>query len=413
MHAIARPLLSALALAGALALPAPAGEAAPTANKPAPSPKAAPSVPARPTPLLPAARPGAADMPTARPAPEGWLTNYDEALAKAAKENKKVLALVTGSDWCGFCRRLREQIIDKEEFQNFAKDKLVGLYVDMPMRSDMTPEQKAYNRKLAAKLAGDAGVPVTLLLEPDGTLIDRVDGFSPQYVEHLRKALAPVPPLLAAARAGDVAKLRELIEKGADLKETDAFGKTAVETALHRHHPEALALLLEKGAAMDAPGHQPLLEQALAMGAPVAVIRLLLQRGADPNATREDGPTPMHFSVAFYATPEVLQTLAAAGGKYDILDGQKMSLLHVAAMCERLEIAKLLLEKGVDKTLRDSHGHVAADYAEAPALRALLQPPAPAKDAKEAAKGDKGAANEKGANGGDGAEKAVGKPGAK
>jgi len=94
------------------------------------------------------------------------------------------------------------------------------------------------------------------------------------------------------------------------------------------------------------------------------------------------------------------------------LDAQKMSLLHVAAMCGRLETAKFLLEKGADKTLRDGHGRLAADYAQTPALRALLQPPAPAKDAKGAAKDEQSAAGEKGASGGDGAKNAGGKPGA-
>ena len=39
-------------------------------------------------------------------AKEGWLVDLDEAYAISVKEKKPILANFTGSDWCGWCKRM-------------------------------------------------------------------------------------------------------------------------------------------------------------------------------------------------------------------------------------------------------------------------------------------------------------------
>ena len=41
-----------------------------------------------------------------------WQTNYDEALALAKNENKPIVLVFSGSDWCGPCIRLKKTILD-------------------------------------------------------------------------------------------------------------------------------------------------------------------------------------------------------------------------------------------------------------------------------------------------------------
>jgi len=43
----------------------------------------------------------------------GWLVDIDEAYAKAKKTNKPILANFTGSDWCGWCKRLDKDVFNK------------------------------------------------------------------------------------------------------------------------------------------------------------------------------------------------------------------------------------------------------------------------------------------------------------
>ena len=48
--------------------------------------------------------------------PEGWLDDYDAALKKAADENKHIVVDFSGSDWCGWCKRLDKEVFATDEF---------------------------------------------------------------------------------------------------------------------------------------------------------------------------------------------------------------------------------------------------------------------------------------------------------
>lgn len=78
-----------------------------------------------------------------------WLTDVHAALDKARLENKFVLLDFTGSDWCGWCQRLKSEVFDQPEFAAFAQVNLVMVEVDFPHHKPQSPEQKAANDQLA------------------------------------------------------------------------------------------------------------------------------------------------------------------------------------------------------------------------------------------------------------------------
>ena len=43
--------------------------------------------------------------------PAVWTTDYDDALKQAKDENRHVFVFFTGSDWCGWCHRLRDEVL--------------------------------------------------------------------------------------------------------------------------------------------------------------------------------------------------------------------------------------------------------------------------------------------------------------
>ena len=63
-----------------------------------------------------------------------WLTDTKTALEKARQENKAVLLDFTGSDWCGWCMKLKSEVFDQPEFAQFAQANLVLVEVDFPKR---------------------------------------------------------------------------------------------------------------------------------------------------------------------------------------------------------------------------------------------------------------------------------------
>ena len=46
-----------------------------------------------------------------------WVTDYEEAFVKARNENKHVLINFTGSDWCGWCKKLEREVFSQPEFK--------------------------------------------------------------------------------------------------------------------------------------------------------------------------------------------------------------------------------------------------------------------------------------------------------
>lgn len=114
----------------------------------------------------------------ALPAAEGWLTDLDEARKVAVREKKAILIDFTGSDWCGFCIKLRDEVFTTKEFKDFAKN-YVLVELDYPNKKPQPPEVKARNREIQAKF-GVSGFPTVLLMDAQsGDAYGRVSGYSP------------------------------------------------------------------------------------------------------------------------------------------------------------------------------------------------------------------------------------------
>lgn len=121
-----------------------------------------------------------------------WLTDFGKANEIAKELNRPILVNFTGSDWCGWCIKLSNEVFTKEAFQQYANDSLVLLKLDFPRKIPQTPEVKAANEKLARDF-GVEGFPTIVLLDTKGKEINRT-GYQPggaeAYVKHLKELLA-------------------------------------------------------------------------------------------------------------------------------------------------------------------------------------------------------------------------------
>lgn len=145
------------------------------------------------------------------PSPE-WHVDYRTAAEQAAAEHKNLYVLRTGPDWCGPCRRLEKEVLQTEEFKEYASKHLVLLYLDVPRRSPLPQEQQRHNQEIKSKFGFGGGVPSAVLLNPDGQIIGRQRGYgSPSaYMEFLRtgknvrRQRPPAPkPVQRAAKKTD------------------------------------------------------------------------------------------------------------------------------------------------------------------------------------------------------------------
>src|SRR5690606_2500467 len=65
-----------------------------------------------------------------KPENPGWLVNIDEAYEISQKTGKPILANFTGSDWCGWCKKLTATVFSKPEFNEWAEKNVILLELD-------------------------------------------------------------------------------------------------------------------------------------------------------------------------------------------------------------------------------------------------------------------------------------------
>ena len=150
-----------------------------------------------------------------------------------------------------------------------------------------------------------------------GVVIAAAGGWLPDAAH----AAADVPPLVAAAEAGDLAAVRDLLAAGADVGAASVDGATALHWAVHRNLPELVQLLVEAGADIGATNRYGV--QAIALAATngsAVVLEQLLGAGADPNASMPGGETAL-MTAARAGPPDAVRVLLRAGADPNARDG--------------------------------------------------------------------------------------------
>ena len=120
-----------------------------------------------------------------------WLINLEEAVIEAQAMNKPIFVDFTGSDWCGWCKRLISEVFSQSEFIEYAEENLVLLKLDFPKSIQQSEKTKNYNRDLLNKF-GIRGFPTILLLDSNGKEIKRTgyqSGGAVNYIEHIESLL--------------------------------------------------------------------------------------------------------------------------------------------------------------------------------------------------------------------------------
>jgi thioredoxin-related protein len=104
----------------------------------------------------------------ARATERRWLTSVDEATAAARGSGQRIFVDLY-ADWCGWCKRLEEDVFSTPEFQEFAGD-LVLLRVDTEDGSEGTRLQERFEAY---------SLPTTLIVDQDLVRIAEAKGYAP------------------------------------------------------------------------------------------------------------------------------------------------------------------------------------------------------------------------------------------
>nr|WP_315153600.1 thioredoxin family protein [uncultured Flavobacterium sp.] len=104
---------------------------------------------------------------------QNWNTNFEDAKAKAEKENKNILLVFSGSDWCGPCMKLDKVVWQSSEFKAESDENWVVYKADFPKKkaNQLSPELTESNNKLAEKYNKSGSFPLVVLLDKKGKVI--------------------------------------------------------------------------------------------------------------------------------------------------------------------------------------------------------------------------------------------------
>ena len=104
---------------------------------------------------------------------QNWKNNFDEVKEQALKENKNILLVFSGSDWCAPCIKLDKVVWKSDEFKSESEKYWVIYKADFPKKkaNQLTPELTEINNKLAEKYNKNGSFPLVVLLDKTAKVI--------------------------------------------------------------------------------------------------------------------------------------------------------------------------------------------------------------------------------------------------
>ncbi|NQZ69138.1 MAG: thioredoxin family protein, partial [Lentisphaeria bacterium] len=102
-----------------------------------------------------------------------WSYDYDAALKLAKETNTHTFVLFTASDWCPPCKVLINKVFEKDEWTEFAKEKLVLAYLDFPMDESLAPAKYRERNEALKSTWNVKNFPGFLILDKNGKKVKK------------------------------------------------------------------------------------------------------------------------------------------------------------------------------------------------------------------------------------------------
>lgn len=100
---------------------------------------------------------------------QDWQPTYAEALTCAKKNNKPLILVFSGSDWCAPCIKLDRAIWKSEDFKAYSKENYVLYRADFPRKKNnqLSKELSEQNSELADRFNSKGYFPLVVILNAD------------------------------------------------------------------------------------------------------------------------------------------------------------------------------------------------------------------------------------------------------
>ncbi|KAG8818105.1 hypothetical protein FRC17_010972 [Serendipita sp. 399] len=150
-------------------------------------------------------------------------------------------------------------------------------------------------------------------------------------------------PLMAAIDGEEDDVLRFMLESGADINDCGRTSKYPVDHAISVGNLKAADRLLELGGKFG----EGALENALESPSREYLVKILLDRGADPNSARKRYGNVLQLAV-YQAREQAVHWLLEAGADVNVVEGEYGTALQAAVTEGNAPLVRLLLDYGAD-----------------------------------------------------------------
>jgi len=108
-----------------------------------------------------------------------WTGDVELAKAEAAKYDLPILLLYTAPSWCGYCRKLDNQLITQDKFKTYANKNLVLLIADYSDRAE--GDKWGEQNKALMESCPIGGFPHMYLLTSAAKKVGSVQFYEPEW----------------------------------------------------------------------------------------------------------------------------------------------------------------------------------------------------------------------------------------
>lgn len=104
---------------------------------------------------------------------QNWITDFTTAKEKAVKNNRPIILVFQGSDWCAPCIKLDHEIWSTEVFKNYSKEHYIMLQADFPRKkkNKLSDKHTEGNKQLAETYNKQGFFPFVVVLDYEGNIL--------------------------------------------------------------------------------------------------------------------------------------------------------------------------------------------------------------------------------------------------
>ncbi len=121
-----------------------------------------------------------------------WIGDFSQAQTQAKQEHKLILLNFSGSDWCGPRIKLKHDVFETAEFEQFAQGKLVLVRADFPRlkKNQLPKDQQDRNDQMAERYNPNGKFPLTVLINAQGKVVKEWEGYQPSKEKFIAEIAA-------------------------------------------------------------------------------------------------------------------------------------------------------------------------------------------------------------------------------